>query len=331
MGPAMAGQWALRSPIAPAGTLAAAPDGTLYLPVRQNGEDGSSVRIARISADGRLSLIGTPVEWHRADKLIVGAGKLWILATGSEPSLTRYSMAGTEEVRDLVVRSRRDGPTLIDEHGDPMSAKTQRRERERWLTGEHHPSAVAIGTDGIPVVALRSGELFKVPSPGKIRRWRPPGYAGTFNDLIRRGHKTDVFTRDVDDLIADGTGLTVLTIAGVVTIPVQGRAKGTPIDYPERPGFGISWAGGGKTADGALVLAARANPPAASILIRVGPGGRVSRLKVHWPRSCNGERTTSTSPRPGANLVGLTVRPNGATVAADTTCRRLYEIRPTAP
>ncbi|GAA1884743.1 hypothetical protein [Actinomadura bangladeshensis] len=327
----MSGQWALGSPVNLAGPFAFAPDGTLYLPVRQPGGDGALVRFARIATDGRLSIIGTPVQWHRADKLTVGGGKLWILGTGPQPTLVRYSMAGAEEARLFVVRSPQDGPTLIDEQGDPSPTETQRRERQRWLSGDHHPSAVAVGADGTPVVALRTGELFRVPSPGRIRRWRPPGYAAAIDDLVRRGHKTDVFTRTVDALIAEDSGLTVLTSAGAVMIPARGRAKGIRIDYPERPGYGIAWAGGGKTADGSLVLAAQANPPAASILIRVGPDGRVSRLQPDWPDTCDGGPASPTSPQPGTDLLGLAIRPNNAVVVGDRACWRLYEVRSAAP
>ncbi|MFA1551527.1 hypothetical protein [Actinomadura chokoriensis] len=329
-GSAMSGRWALRSPIIPVGALAAAPDGTLYLPVRQSGEN-ASVRIARIATDGRLSLVGPPIEWHRADKVVVGARNLWILGTGPEPSLIRYSMSGAEEVRYLSLRTRRDGPTLIDERDDPSSEDAQRSERERWLSGEHHPAAAAVRTDGTPVVALRSGELFTVPSPGKIRRWRPQGYAAALDDLMRRGGKVDVFTRAVHALVADGDGLTVLTSAGVIAIPVRGRVKGVPIDYPERPGYGITWAGGGKTADGTLVLATQANPPAASVLVKVLPDGRVSRLEPDWPATCTGGPASLASGQPGTDLIGLAVRPKDGVIAADTACRRLYEIRSTRP
>jgi hypothetical protein len=181
------------------------------------------------------------------------------------------------------------------------------------------------------VVVLRTGELFTVPSPGKIRRWRPPGYAEAVDDLVQRGHKTDVFTRAVDALIADDTGVTVLTSAGVVVIPARGRAKAVPIDYPERPGYGIAWAGGGQTADGSLMLAAQANPPAASVLIRVGPDGRVSRLKPAWPDTCKGGPAGPTSRSPGTDLIGLAIRPNDAVVVGDRACGRLYEVRSAAP
>jgi hypothetical protein len=275
-----------------------------------------------------LALIGRPFDWHRADKLVLGSGKLWILGTGPKPSLVRYSMSGAEEVRYLALNSERDGPTLIDDQSVPRPAEAQQRERAKWLTGEHHPAAVTIGADGRPVVALRSGELFTIPSPGKIRRWRPPGYAAAFDRLVRRGGKTDVFTRAVDALVAGDARITVLTSAGVVEIPARGPAKATPVDYPERPGYGITWAGGGRVADGTLVLATQAIPPAPSVLVHVRPDGQVRRSTLPLSATCD---EAPVGRRAGANLAGFAVRAPGIAVAADTRCRRVWEIQTTEP
>ncbi|QKW39639.1 hypothetical protein HUT06_41085 [Actinomadura sp. NAK00032] len=240
-------------------------------------------------------------------------------------------MSGAEEVRYLALSSPGDGPTLVDEQGVPSPTEAQQRERRKWLTGEHHPSAVAIDADGRPVVALRSGELFTIPSPGKIRRWRPPGYAAAFDRLVRRGHETDVFTRSVDALIAGDAGLTVLTSAGVIEIPDRGRVSATPVDYPERPGYGITWAGGGRATDGTLVLATQATPPAPSVLVHVRPDGQVRRSPLALPATCGPAAAAPAGRRAGAALAGFAVRAAGIAVAADAGCRRVYEIQTTEP
>lgn len=327
-GSTLNGEFALRTPVSPVGPVAPGPDGTLYLPIRQ--DNGKSVRIARLAPDGRIHVIGPALNWGVGSKLTVGAGKLWVLRTGANSFLGRYSLSGTLESTYFDRTGSKDAPVFVNDDFEPLPKREQKGWRERWVSGEHSPSAVAVGSDGsdgIPVVASRSGELFQALGGGEIRPWRPAGYAAAFERLVARG-ESDAFTRNIDSLFYGPSGsLNVLASAGVIRITGRAQVMVTPIDYTERPGHGFTWAGGVAFENGTLILVSQADPPTASLLVQVDSLGRISRIRPNWPRTCAEEPESQAGGRPGNRLIGSARRADGSIAVADLGCHRLYALK----
>jgi hypothetical protein len=311
-----AGGYAVQTPMVPVGPVTAAPDGSVYVPVRGANQDDTLAQVVHIGQDGKLQLVGPKLKWVLNDKLSVRGNELWVLSSaGAQQNLRKFSLTG--QLKDIYFDARSDRDLIFtDPEGQAVDGSLQEKARTNWRTLAQDV-AVALGflADGTPVIALRSGQLYEALGHGKVRPWEPLGYSAARKALTDATGQTES-TRSAflpGALVQDAAGgMFMASNSGVIHLPKAGAA--ISIRLPSRFD-GIPWAGGAVLADGSLALASRFDYPGRATLIRI-EGATGKAIEIDSKQHCGREKTPAFS--------GLTQRSDGVTVIADKGCGRIY-------
>jgi hypothetical protein len=275
------GAYATRSPIYASGAIAAAPDGSIFT-FADNGQHRVLVQIA---TNGRVRVL--PIKAMRTDRQVLAATStnLWWMSTAPGNSwLTRFSLDGMNEA--VYFGSPQNNPQdliFVDGRNRDLPAAEQRRLVKQWK-----PSAMAVRNDGTPVVATEDGNLYEARGDGKIRLWKPAGYAAAVAEVQGRGGSGK---RGLDlapsVMLLDGKGGLVVAGQGIVHIPERGEATATQLRISSE----IRWTwGGGVLLDDGSVVVTNAAPNGSTDprrVLRIASDGSMYELPMSGQRACS--------------------------------------------
>lgn len=304
------GQYALQSSAYGGGGLAVSVDGTIFYRVYYSREG----RIVRLGKDGRVALNVVNIV---PDQMFIRGNDLWLVGANSGLAVTRVSISDWKQERIIQwdARTRLKGVEVVDHSGMPFSVDELKRLYADWKGAK-----MVIRADGTPVVVARSGRLFEILGPQRLREWIPAGYAQAL------GKVADDKQFDPEDAVLDDEGdLILLGAKGIVHIPRAEVAR--QVRFPESVAKLPPWTAVTPLGQGSVLLlggtTATQNTPRPTI---VRPDGRLELLSwgsFRWCAGSDGTLAAVASALPG----GVVRRNDGTLLLNDKRCGQVYAFR----
>jgi hypothetical protein len=310
------GDFAVRTHIEPTGGLAAAEDGSIYLPVRFNGGG----RIAHITKDGRLHLLGSA---DQGDQLIIQGQTLWHVSSGEDTfTVTKISMATGKASEYLGWASQLADPINILSTAGKKLATVQRRKLDDAWAG----SVLGIRWDGVPIIANSDGELFEILGPQRLKEWKPDRYSDSISTTKGDGYQARTFAPSAIIATPPEQKLIIVGAYGFITVSKDKAAKAIKFsNSASGREVGYSSTGAETLSDGSLILVSGATTvDDGSRVLNIKPDGSAAVASWDDRQDCtsfNGTLAAISSGKPAA----ITRRPDGSYVVADSRCGRVYD------
>jgi hypothetical protein len=314
------GAYAVRTAVPVTGGIASAADGSLYFPVG----DGEQSRLARLTPDGRIHLIGDAAE---GDGLLVSGDTLWEispadLGTGLIIGMYRIKLKdGTKSVSFELNEQTISKILITDEAGKPLSTIRREDLRPSWN------GSIAGLSNGKPILINRHGDLFRVLDSRHLELWEPAGYRAA----LKRVTRPDADDADQDlrpaSILNDVDSTTILGDPGLIRIPRLGSAQGTQFSWlPDHTRTYFHATGAVRLSNGTL-LVVDGSTGDIKPLAKVTPDGTVASLTTGRVRDCGSFSGTLDDVAAGRPM-GISKRPDGTFAVSDTECNRIYVFRP---
>ncbi len=312
------GAYAVRTHIEPIGGLAAAPDGSVYVVVRF-GSDG---RIAHITNDGRLHLMG---EASEGDQLVIQGRVIWQMSNALSGMLLSHIDLVDGKKKDYVAWNEQEKRRInvVDTSGRKLPEKSLKDLDTSW-----GGSVVGIRWDGVPVIANTSGQLFEVVGQEKLREWTPPGYS----DAVSKAKGANALRVRPDLLptallsVPGEHGLLVISPYGFVHVTQDKPAMGIKF-ATSRSGreVGYTSTGAVRLDNGQIILVG----PSTTVengfhILSVQTDGAASITSWGDDKECkdfDGRMDAISSGGP----TGIVRRTDGTFIVADSLCGRVYD------